>query len=129
MSFFVRDDYSSLGDYFKVVSQKDEKSSNFLKHHEWGVGLMFISLEHVTRGAFLCPIFGAAHELFYVIDYIDGDMFLHQFKNPIYLFYEAVNKNAMGTTGKPGDKHYKCRDGNRKIITVTKAMRYNVSGA
>ncbi|KAJ7239078.1 hypothetical protein C8J57DRAFT_1478487 [Mycena rebaudengoi] len=52
-----------------------------------------------------------------------------QFKNPIYLFYEAVNKNAMGTTGKPGDKHYKCRHGNRKIVTVTKAMRYNVSGA
>ncbi|KAJ7242281.1 hypothetical protein C8J57DRAFT_1477478 [Mycena rebaudengoi] len=52
-----------------------------------------------------------------------------QFKNPIYLFYEAVNKNAMGTTGKPGDKYYKCRHGNRKIVTVTKAMRYNVSGA
>ncbi|KAJ7922597.1 hypothetical protein B0H13DRAFT_1534487, partial [Mycena leptocephala] len=47
-------------------------------------------------------------------------------KNPIYLFYDAVSKNAEGTVGKPGDKHYKCRHGNRKVITITKGMRYNV---
>lgn len=52
-------------------------------------------------------------------------MFL-QLKNPIYLFYDAVPKNAEGTVGKLGDKHYKCRHGNRKIITITKGMRYNV---
>ncbi|KAJ6609422.1 hypothetical protein B0H10DRAFT_1694829, partial [Mycena sp. CBHHK59/15] len=35
--------------------------------------------------------------------------------------------NNEGSVGKPGDKHYKCRHGNGKTITVTKAMRYNVS--
>ncbi|KAJ7938819.1 hypothetical protein B0H13DRAFT_1851401 [Mycena leptocephala] len=47
-------------------------------------------------------------------------------KNPIYLFYESVPKNAEGRTGKPGDKHDKCRHGNRKIITISKASRFNV---
>ncbi|KAJ6592267.1 hypothetical protein DFH09DRAFT_1273369 [Mycena vulgaris] len=32
-----------------------------------------------------------------------------QFKNPIYMFYDVVAKNSEGSTGKPGDKHYKCR--------------------
>ncbi|KAJ7795736.1 hypothetical protein B0H13DRAFT_1934835 [Mycena leptocephala] len=50
-----------------------------------------------------------------------------QFKNPIYLFYDLVPKNTEGSVGKEGDKHYKCRHGNGRIITVTKAMRYNVS--
>ncbi|KAF8144260.1 hypothetical protein K438DRAFT_1632044, partial [Mycena galopus ATCC 62051] len=49
-------------------------------------------------------------------------------KNPIYLFYDVVSKNNEGSIGKTGDKHYKCRHGNGRIITVTKAMRYNVSG-
>ncbi|KAK6972070.1 hypothetical protein R3P38DRAFT_3336150 [Favolaschia claudopus] len=39
-------------------------------------GVMFIALEHVVRGVLLCPIFGASREAFYVIDTIDGDMFL-----------------------------------------------------
>ncbi|KAK7059317.1 hypothetical protein R3P38DRAFT_2495841, partial [Favolaschia claudopus] len=39
-------------------------------------GVMFIALEHVVRGALLCPIFGASREAFYVIDCIDEDMFL-----------------------------------------------------
>ncbi|KAJ7214959.1 hypothetical protein GGX14DRAFT_359868, partial [Mycena pura] len=43
---------------------------------EWDTGTIFISLEHVTRGALLCPIFGASREVFYVIDCIDEDMFL-----------------------------------------------------
>ncbi|KAJ7867484.1 hypothetical protein B0H14DRAFT_3441698 [Mycena olivaceomarginata] len=30
--------------------------------------------------------------------------------------------NAEGTVGKPGDKHYKCRHGNRKTITITKGL-------
>ncbi|KAJ6582858.1 hypothetical protein B0H10DRAFT_1962360 [Mycena sp. CBHHK59/15] len=51
-----------------------------------------------------------------------------QFKNTIYLFYDVIAKNSEGSAGKRGDKHYKCRHGNGRIITVTKAMRYNVSG-
>ncbi|KAF7371552.1 hypothetical protein MVEN_00010200 [Mycena venus] len=37
---------------------------------------MFIALEHLTRGALLCPIFGASREVFYVVDCVDEDMFL-----------------------------------------------------
>ncbi|KAJ6544709.1 hypothetical protein B0H10DRAFT_1970094 [Mycena sp. CBHHK59/15] len=43
---------------------------------EWGPGSTFIALEHVTRGALLYHIFGAPHKVFYVIDCVDGDMFL-----------------------------------------------------
>ncbi|KAJ6534560.1 hypothetical protein B0H10DRAFT_1935182 [Mycena sp. CBHHK59/15] len=44
---------------------------------EWNPGSMiFIALEHVTRGVLLCPIFGASREVFYVVDCIDEDMFL-----------------------------------------------------
>ncbi|KAJ7489773.1 hypothetical protein B0H11DRAFT_1912769 [Mycena galericulata] len=50
------------------------------------------------------------------------------YKNPVYLFYDKVTKNAEGSTGKPGDKHYKCRHGNGRIITVTRAMKQNLSG-
>ncbi|KAJ6456842.1 hypothetical protein DFH09DRAFT_961740 [Mycena vulgaris] len=43
---------------------------------EWSPGSTFIALEHVTRGALLCPIFGAPREVFYLVDCVDGDMFL-----------------------------------------------------
>ncbi|KAJ7095549.1 hypothetical protein C8R44DRAFT_644930 [Mycena epipterygia] len=43
---------------------------------EWGPRSTFIALEHVTRGALLCPIFGESREVFYVIDCVDEDMFL-----------------------------------------------------
>jgi hypothetical protein len=45
---------------------------------EWSSGSIFIALEHITRGALLCPIFGASgdSEVFYVMDCVDGDMFL-----------------------------------------------------
>ncbi|THU95749.1 hypothetical protein K435DRAFT_859260 [Dendrothele bispora CBS 962.96] len=43
--------------------------------------------------------------------------------NPIYLFYEQVPLNADGQSGAPGDKHYKCYHGKRKIITVKKTMK------
>jgi hypothetical protein len=43
---------------------------------EWSPGSLFISMEHVTRGTLLCPIFGATVEVFYVMDCIDADMFL-----------------------------------------------------
>lgn len=49
-------------------------------------------------------------------------------RNPIYLFYEMVSKNAEGLTGKPGDKHYKCYHGNRKVLTITRAMRSSLNG-
>ncbi|KAJ6604922.1 hypothetical protein B0H10DRAFT_1957410 [Mycena sp. CBHHK59/15] len=47
-------------------------------------------------------------------------------RNPIYLFYETVLKNALGSSGTPGDKHYKCFHGNRQIITISKAARSNL---
>ncbi|KAJ7093808.1 hypothetical protein C8R44DRAFT_989899 [Mycena epipterygia] len=43
---------------------------------EWGPRSTFIALEHVTRGALLCPIFGASREVLYVIDCVDEDMLL-----------------------------------------------------
>ncbi|KAK6977279.1 Transposase-like protein [Favolaschia claudopus] len=61
------------------------------------------------------------------VDDEDGDA-NPQFKNPIYYFYELVGKNSEGSPGNPGDKHYRCRHGNGRIITVTKKMRYNISG-
>ncbi|KAG0693873.1 hypothetical protein DFH29DRAFT_815918, partial [Suillus ampliporus] len=48
--------------------------------------------------------------------------------NPIYLFYEEVAKNAQGVEGTKGDKHYKCYHGQRKILTITKAMRSSLNG-
>ncbi|KAJ6604050.1 hypothetical protein B0H10DRAFT_1821582, partial [Mycena sp. CBHHK59/15] len=35
---------------------------------EWSPGSLFITMEHITRGALLCPIFGAPREVFYVMD-------------------------------------------------------------
>jgi hypothetical protein len=49
-------------------------------------------------------------------------------RNPIYIFYEAVPMNSQGQAGNPGDKHYKCYHGNRKVITVTRAMKYSLNG-
>jgi hypothetical protein len=37
---------------------------------------LFIALEHVVRGALLCPIFGVRRDMHYVIDCIDEDMYL-----------------------------------------------------
>ncbi|KAM6503723.1 hypothetical protein JOM56_000666 [Amanita muscaria] len=48
-------------------------------------------------------------------------------RNPVYLFYELVSQNASGQMGDPGDKHYKCYHGNRKVLTVTKLMKSNVN--
>ncbi|KAJ7491621.1 hypothetical protein B0H11DRAFT_2399054 [Mycena galericulata] len=49
-------------------------------------------------------------------------------KNLIYLFYEAVDKGADGTSGSPGDKHFKCYHGNRKVLTITRAMKSSLNG-
>ena len=48
--------------------------------------------------------------------------------NPIYLFYELVPQNGSGQIGDPGDKHYRCCHGNRKILMVTKLMKSNLNG-
>lgn len=49
-------------------------------------------------------------------------------RNPIYHFYEEVPLNASGHHGTPGDKHYKCFHGSRKVLTITKAVRSNLNG-
>ena len=50
-------------------------------------------------------------------------------RNPIYLFYAVVTMNAEGLPGKkPGDKHYQCYHGNRKVLTITRAMRSSLNG-
>ncbi|KAN0130680.1 hypothetical protein V8E53_011573 [Lactarius tabidus] len=49
-------------------------------------------------------------------------------QNPIYLFYEVVCQNASGMVGDPGDKHYKCYHGNRKVLTITRAMKSSLNG-
>ncbi|KAJ6545702.1 hypothetical protein B0H19DRAFT_955652, partial [Mycena capillaripes] len=43
---------------------------------EWSPGSLFITMEQITRGALLCPIFGTPREVFYVMDCDDEDMFL-----------------------------------------------------
>jgi hypothetical protein len=48
-------------------------------------------------------------------------------KNPIHYFYEQVDYGADGSVGNPGDKHFKCYHGNRKVITLTKSMKYNLT--
>ncbi|KAJ7637326.1 hypothetical protein DFH06DRAFT_1478800 [Mycena polygramma] len=37
---------------------------------------LFIALEHVQRGALLCPIFGGKQGMHYIIDCVDDDMYL-----------------------------------------------------
>ncbi|KAJ7434391.1 hypothetical protein B0H11DRAFT_1757690, partial [Mycena galericulata] len=37
---------------------------------------VFITLEHIVRGALLCPIFGARQDIHYVTDCLDEDMYL-----------------------------------------------------
>ena len=50
-------------------------------------------------------------------------------RNPVYLFYEPVDLAADGSPGKPGDKHYRCLHGSKKVFTVTKAMNHNLNGS
>ena len=49
-------------------------------------------------------------------------------RNPIYYFYEKVERDAKGSIGNVGDKHYKCSHGNRKVLTITKAMKSSLNG-
>jgi hypothetical protein len=46
-------------------------------------------------------------------------------KLPIYHFFDQVANNTQGLAGKPGDKHYWCFHGNRKILTITTSMKHN----
>jgi hypothetical protein len=49
-------------------------------------------------------------------------------RNPIYYFYEKVERGANGTLGNMGDKHFRCHHGNKKILTITKAMHCSLNG-
>ena len=40
----------------------------------------------------------------------------------------ALLKGEVGQVGNSGDSHYKCYHGNRKVITVTCAMKYSLNG-
>ncbi|KAF8065125.1 hypothetical protein FPV67DRAFT_1418769, partial [Lyophyllum atratum] len=48
-------------------------------------------------------------------------------RNPIYLFYEQVTRDAHGKS-ESGSKYYKCYHGNRKTLVITKAMKGNLNG-
>ena len=47
-------------------------------------------------------------------------------RNPIYYFYEVWDVNSEGNVGQPGDKHYRCYHGTRKIFTISKAMNHSL---
>lgn len=47
-------------------------------------------------------------------------------RNPIYYFYEVWDVNSEGDVGQPGDKHYRCYHGTRKIFTISKAMNHSL---
>ncbi len=49
-------------------------------------------------------------------------------RNPVYLFYEVVSQNTSNMVGDPGDKYYKCYHGNRKVLTITRAMKSSLNG-
>jgi len=49
-------------------------------------------------------------------------------RNPVYLFYEAVDADEDGEHGEDGNKYYKCYHGNRKILKVTKKMNGSLNG-
>ena len=48
-------------------------------------------------------------------------------KNPIHYFYEQVDRGTNGLVGNPGDKHFKCYHRNRKVRTLTKSVKYNLT--
>ncbi|THH21580.1 hypothetical protein EUX98_g8361 [Antrodiella citrinella] len=47
----------------------------------------------------------------------------HTRRPAIYYFYEEVLNDALGRPGNAGDNHYRCYHGDKRIITVTKAMK------
>ena len=49
-------------------------------------------------------------------------------RNPIYFFYEVVERNKNGELGNPGDTHYRCLHGTKQIVTVTKKMKHCLTG-
>ena len=79
-----------------------------------------MSIESLTRkvSSIVCSLF----------DLFDLDVQPAGKRNPIYHFYESVSMNSHGEVGNPGDRHYKCHHGTRKVITVTHAMKYSVNG-
>lgn len=51
-----------------------------------------------------------------------------QTRNPIYHFYNEVDRNDKGEVGIAGDRHFKCLHGNKRILTVTKKMKFCLNG-
>lgn len=49
-------------------------------------------------------------------------------RNPVYLFFEIVSSNAEKNAGAEGDIHYRCYHGNRKVLTITRAMKGCLNG-
>jgi hypothetical protein len=41
----------------------------------------------------------------------------------------VISKNAEGQDGAVDDVHYRCYHGNRKVLTITKAMKGSLNGA
>lgn len=62
--------------------------------------------------------------------YASNDHFLQAGgkRNPIYYFYEEITHGADGTRGSDGSKHYKCFHGNKRVLTITRAMRSSLNG-
>ncbi|KAJ7229292.1 hypothetical protein C8J57DRAFT_1252068 [Mycena rebaudengoi] len=49
-------------------------------------------------------------------------------RNPIYLFNETVDKGTDQAAVSPGDRHFKCYDGNPKFLAINRAMKYSLDG-
>ncbi|THH05274.1 hypothetical protein EW146_g9945 [Bondarzewia mesenterica] len=47
---------------------------------------------------------------------------------PIYQFFELTSTNLSGETDNAGDKHYCCRFGDKRIMTITKSMKGSSNG-
>lgn len=47
---------------------------------------------------------------------------------PIYYFFDVVAYNEKGDLGDDGDKHYKCRHGAGRVLTVTRKMKATQTG-
>ena len=48
--------------------------------------------------------------------------------NPIYHFYQALQGAPQGVKAESGDRFYQCYHGRKKILRVTKKMKYNLNG-
>ena len=51
-----------------------------------------------------------------------------EISNPIYHFYLALQGAPQGIKAEHGDRFYQCYHGRKKILKVTKKMKYNLNG-